>query len=151
MHYKLDVNTNYKETLITIQTSKITDSINELTTFIDQLTHSILVYKDNLQVEINIQSIIYLESFERKTFLYTEADMYEIDSPLYEIEKNLETFELIRINKQTIINPRYIKSVKALLNSRYELLMTSKEKLIVTRHYRKSFKELFIAGGIYHA
>jgi len=38
-----------------------------------------------------------------------------------------------------------------LFNSRYELLMTSAEKLIVTRHYRKDFKELFEKGGLYDA
>src|SRR5699024_2399898 len=124
-------------TKITIQAPKKTENISKLTSFIDQLTHTILVQQNDKQTNIDIHSILYVENVERLTFIYTNTEMYEDNRPLYEIEKLLIPYEFIRINKQTVINPRYIQSVKALFNSRYELLMSSTEKLIVTRHYRK--------------
>lgn len=151
MKWKLDLNSKYNNTKVIIQAVEMTDNIARLTTFIDEISSTIAVEKADQQTNINISSVIYIESVERVTFIYTESDMYEVERPLYELEDELESFGFIRINKQTVINPKYIKSVKALLNSRYELLMTSSEKLIVTRHYRKSFKELFDEGGVYGA
>lgn len=151
MQWKLDLNEKHKETQVIIQTDKVTDNIAKLTTFIDQISYTIAVKKADQQMNIDIVSIIYIENIERMTFIYTELEMFEVERPLYELEDELEAFEFVRINKQTLINPRYIKSVKALLNSRFELLMTSSEKLIVTRRYRKSFKAFFNEGGVYDA
>lgn len=151
MHWELDINEKYEQTKITIRAPKQTDNISKLTTFIDQLSHTIPAQHNEQQTNIDIHSILYVESVERTTFIYTKTEMYEDNRPLYEIQKLLAPFDFIRINKQTVINPRFIQSVRALFNSRYELLMTSAEKLIVTRHYRKDFKELFEKGGLYDA
>lgn len=151
MRWKLDINQNYKQTIVKIEAPKMTEEISNLTTFIDQLTCSLLVKKDDAEIKLNLLEIMYIENIERKTFVYTETDIYEINRPLYDLEKKLKAFDFIRINKQTLINPRYIKSVKALFNSRFELSMISEEKLIVTRHYQKEFKALFTKGGLYDA
>lgn len=151
MRWKLDINEKYTETNIMIQAPKMTKDISTLTTVIDQLSHTILVKKDKQQKYLEITKIIYIENVERITFIYTASDMYEVDQALYEVEEHLSEFGFIRINKQTLINPRSIQSVKALLNSRFELFMTSGEKLIVTRHYRNTFKALFEKGGLYDA
>lgn len=151
MQWKLNIGKKYEQTKVTIQAPELTEDITRLTTFIDQLSHTLTVKKDGEQNKIDIMHIIYIENIERMTFIYTETNMYEDNRPLYELEKNLRKFDFIRINKQTIISPRFIKSVKALLNSRYELMMTSGEKVIVTRHYRKAFKKLFEQGGLYDA
>lgn len=151
MRWKLDLNQKYKSTFITIQAAEMTEQLSALTTFIDQLSHTLSVQKKNEQTEIHIRDIVYIENVERITFIYTPSDIYEVILPLYELETMLKKFGFIRINKQTIINSRCIKSVKALLNSRFELLMITDEKLIVTRHYRKEFKKLFAKGGIYDA
>lgn len=151
MDWELDINESYEQTKVTIQAPKKTENISKLTTFIDQLSHTLSLRQDGIQNKLDIHRILYIENVERITFIYTETEIYEDNRPLYEFEKLLIPFEFIRINKQTIINPRYIQSVKALLNSRYQLLMTSNEKLIVTRRYRKTFKELFETGGLYDA
>ncbi len=151
MRWKLDINEKHEQTQVTIQAPTQTENISRLTSFIDQLSHTLSVKSNDAEETIDIRNIIYLENIERTTFLYTSAEMYEDRRPLYEFERMLQPFQFIRINKQTLINPRFIQSVKALFNSRYELLMTSDEKLIVTRHYRKDFKELFEKGGLYDA
>ena len=151
MRWELDINRKHKETMVTIEAPEMTEHISKLTTFMNQITHTLLVKREDEQINLDLFEIIYIENVERMTFIYTETDLYEVSQPLYELEEHLKSFEFIRINKQTLINPRHMKSVKALLNSRYELLMTSEEKLIVTRHYRRKFKALFTEGGIYDA
>jgi|SRR5699024_6057375 len=151
MDWKLDLNEKYKQTTINIQAPKLTDDISRIMNFIDQLSYTLTVHRYKEQSKVDLRNIIYIENVERVTFIYTQTDIYEDNRPLYELENLLRSFEFIRINKQTLINPRYIQSVKALLNSRYELIMTTEEKLIVTRHYRKRFKKIFEKGGLYDA
>lgn len=151
MHWKLDIDEQYEEVEINIHAPKLTDNISKLINFMNQLSHTLSIEKNDEHNKVDILSIIYIENIERMTFIYTKTKIYEDNRPLYELEKKLKQFEFIQINKQTLVSPKYIQSVKALFNSRYELLMTSGEKLIVTRHYRKIFKELFKKGGIYDA
>ncbi len=151
MKWKIDLDSRHKETHITIHTDAVTDEISQLTTLLDQFNQTIRVIKASTELRIEIKDIVYVEYLERMVFLYTEDDMYELNQALYEVRAHLKQFNFIQINKQTLINPRYIKSVKALLNSRFELLMVSGEKLIVTRRYQSQFKKLFEKGGLYDA
>ena len=151
MRWKVDMNKQHTHTQIIIQTREMTEEIEKLTTYIDQLSKTILVKKDEQQIKLDVLDMMYIENIERKTFIYTNENIYEIEKPLYEMEKILQTYEFARINKQTLLNPRYIRSVKALLNSRFELELENGEKLIVTRHYRKTFKAIFEKGGFYDA
>lgn len=151
MRWKLNLHPKHTRTNITIDAQAMTEDIQKLTNYIDQLANTIMVQDRDGQKEIHILDIVYIESIERKTFIYTLKNMYEMEAPLYEMEDRLQPFHFIRINKQTIMNPRHVQAVKALLNSRYELSMASGEKLIVTRHYRASFKSLFDKGGMYDA
>lgn len=151
MRWRLDLDEKYNDVHVTIQAPEMTDEILKLTTYIDQTSQTMIVKKDEQQLKIPILSMIYIENIERTTFVYTELDMYEVDSPLYEMEEKLKEFGFVRINKQTLLNPRHIQSVRALLNSRFELQLENGEKLIVTRHYRKAFKRMFEEGGFYDA
>src|SRR5690625_7916121 len=104
MHWKLDLNQKYNNIKITIQAPEMTNRISRLTTFIDQISHTVIVKKEDQQIEIDILSIIYIENIERMTFVYTQSDIYEVCRPLYEVEEDLEKFKFIRINKHTLIN-----------------------------------------------
>lgn len=151
MRWKLNLDPKHRRTIITIEAPVLTEDIQKLTNYIDQLANTIMVQDKDEQKEIHILDIVYIESIERKTFIYSLENIYEIEAPLYEMEEKLQGFSFMRINKQTIMNPRHVQAVKALLNSRYELSMASGEKLIVTRHYRDQFKSLFDKGGMYDA
>jgi len=151
MRWELEIDEKFRQTKVTIQAPEETEKILKLITFIEQLSYTITVQQDERQTQIDIYSILYIENVERTTFIYTLTEIYESQRPLYEMEERLTPFEFIRINKQTVVNARHIQSVKALFNSRYELVMSSTEQLIVTRHYRKNFKELFEKGGLYDA
>lgn len=151
MDLKLDIKDSYEKTEIIIKAPKHSTKIDQLMTMIQQFFNTLSIQKGSKTLQLNILEIVYIESIERKTFFYTKDKIYEDARPLYELEKLLESYQFVRINKQTILNPRFIQSVKALLNSRYEITLETDEKLIVTRHYREAFKKLFEKGGMYDA
>ena len=83
----------------------------------------------------------YIDTADKKTFLYTKSDVYETDLKLYELEEQLEDADFFRANKSCIINFRHIASLKSELNRRLLVTMTNGEKLIVSRQYAEYKKE----------
>ncbi|PGD61458.1 LytTR family DNA-binding domain-containing protein, partial [Bacillus wiedmannii] len=66
------------------------------------------------QEKISCSTIIYLEYLERKIFVYTKENIFEIPSPLYKLQHELPD-NFIRISKTIIINIHFLNkfSVKA--------------------------------------
>ena len=85
--------------------------------------------------------IYYIETIEGKTFIYTKDNVMEINYSLMELETKYMSFGFTRINKSQIVNIYYIKSLKALINSKIKLTLKSDEQLIVSRHYNFRLKE----------
>lgn len=99
----------------------------------------IIAHKNGREHLISIRDIYYIESVDKTTILYTKSDSYVSLLWLYQLEAILDE-EFIRINKSTIINLRYLKSMKADIGSRIRLEFHNGDRFIVTRAYAKEFK-----------
>lgn len=90
---------------------------------------------------LDIDRILYIESVERNTFVYTEDALYESDLKLYEIEQELLKQNFIRISKQSIINLRKIKSLKADVNRKIRVTLINDEQVLVSRMYANELRK----------
>lgn len=90
---------------------------------------------------IEIEKILYIESVDKKTFIYTKERVYESNFKLYELEQQLETHSFFRASKSCIINFKCIESLKADINRRIKVTLINGEKLIVSRQYAEQLKE----------
>ncbi|BAQ10988.1 hypothetical protein OXB_2517 [Bacillus sp. OxB-1] len=105
---------------------------------------SLIGLKEETTYSLIADDLYYIESVDSKTFIYDENHVYESNKKLYELEKLLESTHFIRISKNLIVNTMYVDHVRALFNGRFEATLTNGEKVIVNRHYAKSFKEKFL-------
>lgn len=85
------------------------------------------------------QSIYYIESVDKKTFLYTRNDCYECKLRLYELEEMLSHY-FIRCSKAMIVNLRKVKSVKSEMGGRMNASLLNGESIIISRSYVKDVK-----------
>ena len=92
--------------------------------------------------QVHISDIYYVESVERKTFLYTKDEVYMTDKKLYELEEMLREAGIIRISKSCLVNVDMLYSIRQLMNSQLEATLLNGEKLIVARTYLKSIKNI---------
>ena len=92
--------------------------------------------------QVHISDIYYMESVERKTFLYTKDEIYMTDKKLYEFEEMLRDAGIIRISKSCLMNVDMLYSIRHLMNSQLEATLLNGEKLIVARTYLKSIKNI---------
>ncbi|SEQ21721.1 LytTr DNA-binding domain-containing protein [Lachnospiraceae bacterium RM5] len=87
----------------------------------------------------DINDIFYIESVDKKTFVYTKDNCYSAKYRLYELEDMLGPF-FMRCSKSMIINLKKIKSVKSEIGGRMNATLLSKEVIIISRSYVKEMK-----------
>ena len=83
--------------------------------------------------------IYYIESVDKRTFVYTKGGCYESRDRLYELEEKLGTYH-VRISKSMIVNLRKIRNVCAEPGGRMVAVLLNGERVIISRSYVKEIK-----------
>ena len=104
------------------------------------LGKKIIGYQRDKQYMIDKDDIYYIELIDKKTFIYTKDECYESALWLYQIEELLDQ-RFVRVNKSTILNLKYIKSLKADIGSRIITYLDNQDQILVSRTYAKEFKK----------
>jgi len=86
-----------------------------------------------------VSTFYYIESVDKRSFVYTKGDCFETRLRLYELEETLGTY-FLRISKSMIVNLKKIKGVKSDLSGRMEATMLNGEKIVISRSYVKEIK-----------
>lgn len=86
--------------------------------------------------------VLYFESVDNRTFLYTETQVLEIKKRLYELEEILSDKDFVRISKSQLVNINKIKLLKPELNRSITAEMINGEILFISRRYAKQIKTL---------
>ena len=138
---KINILEGYENIKITIKCPNITEDIRRLESLLHSHAKQFPCTKGGVTHLIDAGDILYFESVDKNTFLYTETDIYELSLKLYEIEEILCTAGFIRSAKSQIINLHKIAALCPDFGSRIEATMQGGEKLIVSRQYAKLLKE----------
>lgn len=95
---------------------------------------------------LDVRDILYIDTADKKTFLYTQGAVYESALRLYELEDALRELDFMRAGRSVIINFRRIQSIRPELGGRLLLTMDNGEQLYVSRQYagemNKKLREL---------
>ena len=132
---------NCGETEIRITCGLMDDRLKKLIEQIRLFSFSIEAEKDGVTLPIALENVYYFEAVDDRTFLYAEKDVYSCGKKLYELEAQLEDTPFLRISKNCILNTAVVASVRAQLNGRLEAELANGEKVIVSKHYMRSFRD----------
>ena len=132
-----------KRTLqVVIKCKKIDDGVKRLKTHIELFDKKLYAKKDNKMFFVNSSDILYFDSVDNRTFLYTEDDVMEIKQRLYELEVSLSDKDFVRISKSQIVNINKIRSLKPELNRTILATMSNGEQLYISRKYVKVIRDM---------
>ena len=132
-----------KEALqVVIKCRRIDDEIMRLKCHIELFDRKIQAKKDNEWHFINSSDVLYFESVDNHTFLYTEVDVMEVKRRLYELEMVLSDKDFIRISKSQIVNINKIRSLKPELNRTILATMCNGEQLYISRKYVQAIRNI---------
>lgn len=127
--------------MVEIRCYQIDDSIEEIVTFIKSRNGQLSGNVDGRNYEIPIADVLYIESVDNRTFLYTQEQTYESRQRIYELEEVLRLRHFIRISKSSIVNLLKIESIRPALNGRFSAVLRNGEEVIISRKYVADFKK----------
>ncbi|MCQ2539855.1 MAG: LytTR family transcriptional regulator DNA-binding domain-containing protein [Acetatifactor sp.] len=129
-----------------IRCKEETPLIRQIMTLLDESTGKIYVLKEKEKHLLPPSQILYLESVDETTYVYTRDDIYVYPASLSSFE-GLETPEVFfRCSKSMIINIRYVERLKSLPYNKIDAELTGGEHVIINRHYAATFRELLRGG-----
>lgn len=97
--------------------------------------------KDGKTHILEAAEILYFDTADKRTFIYTEKDVFETPLKLYEIEERLSGNDFFRSSKSAIINFNKIKSLRPDFGGKLELTMANGERVSVSRQYAVGLKK----------
>ncbi|MEZ7170334.1 LytR/AlgR family response regulator transcription factor [Sporosarcina sp. OR05] len=89
---------------------------------------------DNEWFPIQTDRITHLESFQKKTFFYTEDGQYSIANTLKELEKKLPP-SFLRIHRSYIVNTACIERISRDFSSNLQVIITDGTELPISQKY----------------
>ena len=116
---------------------KISVTCKQLTSDVEKILAALRM----LNHQLDIAQVIYIESVDRKCFIYTADEIYESEFRLYELEQQLEEYGFFRVNKSFLIHLQNIQSLKADINRKIRVTMSNGEQIIASRQYADQLKK----------
>ena len=97
------------------------------------------VIRDDKTYLLKVGAIYYIESVDKRTYIYTKDSCYETKLRLYELEDRLGGF-FARCSKAMIVNLRKVKWVNAEIGGRLTAELINGEHVVIARSYVKDVK-----------
>ncbi|MCI9136618.1 MAG: LytTR family transcriptional regulator [Lachnospiraceae bacterium] len=137
---EIHVDENAEDLLISVTCRQLTPEIEKMLASLRMMEHQLTVRKNGEIYFLDAAKVIYMESVERKCFVYTTEEIYESDFKLYELEQQLETCGFFRVSRSCLIHLKSIRSLKADINRRVRVTMSNGEQIIASRQYADALK-----------
>lgn len=127
---------------VIIKCRKIDEEVTRLKEHIELFEQKLQAKKGQEFCLVNASEVLYFESVDNRTFLYTQDEVMEIKQRLYELECLLPAKDFIRVSKSKIVNLNKIQSLKPELNRTILATMCNGEQLYISRKYVPPLRKL---------
>lgn len=146
MLLKLEQDFKLEDIEIVIKYAKMNRDVKHLISLIQSVNTRIKCNWDDNEKLINASDIYYIESVDKKTFIYCEKEVYRTDFRLYKLLEMLYELGFVQISKSCILNINVLDSMKTLINSRMVATLQNGERLYINRRYLNGIKQKLREG-----
>ena len=126
---------------VIIRYREMTRQLEELLSLLRTPRQRLVGEKDGVQLVVDPSEILYIESVEGKTFLYTMQDVVKVEYTLAQLEQLLRGVNFFRCSKSMILNIDKVKALKSLASNRIDATMQSGEHILISRTYASEFRK----------
>lgn len=141
MKIEICIDEHTEDFKITVTCKQLTPDIEKILATLRMMNHQLTAQKDGEIHLLDTAQIIYIESVDRKCFIYTSDEVYESNFRLYELEQQLEDYGFFRVSKSFLIHLQNIQSLKADINRKIRVTMSNGEEIIASRQYSDKLKK----------
>lgn len=142
MKLELVPDATVEETEITVRYRESNDEVERLIAVLRAADKKLTCTKDGSIYLLQPREILYVETVDKKTFLYAQNEFYESPLRLYEVEGMLGGFGFIRISKSMLVNFGAVRALRPQYGGRLLLTLTNGEELEASRMYAATIKQL---------
>jgi DNA-binding LytR/AlgR family response regulator len=137
-------NPNKQEPEVTIEYKELSANIKRVSNYVRSVDKVISCKKENEEYTVPVNEIYYMESVDKKGFIYTGTDVYQTSHRLLELEKMLSGAGFVRVSRSVIINVDKLKGIKNLPNSKLEAILINDERICVNRNYLNDIRDVLL-------
>lgn len=141
MKISINIDPSLKDTEIVVNCAALTPETESVIAALRIMDSQMTVIKDDESFIIDIAGIAYIESVDRRTFVYTESECYETKLKLYEMEERLCGSGFLRISRSCLVHLRFVRSIKSEFDRKLRLTLENGEQMIVSRQYADELKK----------
>ena len=141
MKIEISVDERAEDLKISVTCRELTPEVERILATLRMMNCQLTARRGEEIYLLDVSQILYIESVERKCFVYTSDEVYESDFRLYELERQLEGYGFIRVSKSFLIHLQRIQSLKADINRRIRVTMSNGEQIIASRQYADALKK----------
>lgn len=146
MKITLNQDPSYPETEVIINCSQADEDVLRLVAMLRVYQKKLVGILDGERHLLDVKDILYIDTADKRTFLYTGKAVYESALRLYELEDALRELDFLRAGRSTIVNFRRVRSIRHELGGRLLVTMDNSEQVYVSRQYagemNKKLREL---------
>ncbi len=136
MIVKLRQDKQKSEIEVLVEYPEMSDAVLKIEAAIKSVDRAIrCAGEDGRTVLVRVSDIFYIESVEKRVFVYSADAVLKCDLQLYQLEERLRYYGFTQISKSCILNIHKLSGVRSVFNSKMEALLLNGEKLLVSRSY----------------
>ena len=99
-------------------------------------------WREDTLRRLKLSEVLYFEVVDDRSFVYTQTEVFEAKEKLYEFERLCAGSALFRCSKSMILNAEKIDYVRPSLSGRFEAVLSSGEKVVISRKYVADLKRM---------
>lgn len=141
MKIRIEEDPSAEELEVVIRCRQTNEQVMGMLELLRMADRKITGYRDSETWILDVGRILYIDTVEKRTFLYLADEVYETPLKLYELEERLAGFDFFRASKSSIINFNQIQSLKPEFGGTMQVTMSNGERLNVSRQYARAIKE----------
>ena len=141
MKITLNQDPAFPETEVVINCPRADEDILRLVAMLRIYQRKLVGVLDGERHLLDVKDVLYIDTADKRTFLYTGGAVYESALRLCELEESLRELDFLRAGRSVIVSFRHIRSIRPELGGRLLLTMDNGEQVYVSRQYAGELKD----------
>lgn len=141
MKLSIEEREDLPETEVVIRCCRMDPQVLKMIATLRAFDQKLTGLRDGRTFLLDAKDVLYIDTADKKTFLYTAKEVYETPLRLYELEERLAAQDFFRASKSSVVNFNAIHSLRPDFGGRMELTMENGERLNVSRQYVPVIRE----------
>lgn len=130
-----------QEEYILFHVQEVDEKINKMIDLIKNTDTHLIGKEDEKLYKVGYKDILYIETVDKKSFMYTSNHVLALSEKLYQLEERLELVDFVRVSKSMLLNLDKIDSIYPTISARFEARLTNGEVVTISRSYVPKLKK----------